>query len=387
MAKVSPSWMLDDLFEPGIVYNPGLCYREPGLVPASRAVLDFVSGGHLALAGDFPVVCHRCASSPTVLRLLEEVGFPPARSVLQFETKAEYERILRRLVADGVRVAVGHVQAGETLDPTAYWVPRDLLSSLNDKGRLGDLVPESALARRDCLTAAEFSESAVELPVAVKVASSLPSGGGFGVRLCHTPDDWCAAQREFRAAPRVVVEEWLDIESIWCVQFILRPSTSPRYVGSTEQVAAEDGKYCGNWVAARDAAPARVVELGQSIAVAAAGRGYRGICGFDIVSCRDGGIKAIDANLRFNGSSVALALRGWMADRGAALARSRFWSYDGAFPVLADTVRAAVARGHFLPYALADSPNGPARVAGIVVGDDREQIEARIERLVSEGLR
>ncbi|MHC4955396.1 MAG: hypothetical protein ACYTGZ_16205 [Planctomycetota bacterium] len=390
MAVESLAWTLRDVFAPGLVYDPVPCFAEPGWLPSSRDVLDGLSGGQIALAGDYPVICHRSASTPAIRRLLQDVGYPEAQRLIPYETEAEYQGVLAQCATDGTRIAVGHAHAEAAMDPASYWIPRDLLCALNDKGNLGDLVPPGSLPQRTRLSADEFralAAGAAPLPAAVKVASPLSSGAGFGVKLCRTPDDWADAQREFSGSPHVVVEEWLEIRSIWCAGFILRPPAPPRYIGAAEQVAKEDGRYQGNWISVREVTPEPVVRLGRSMAVAAAERGYDGICGFDIVVCADGSVKAIDANFRFNGSSLPLALRPWMNANNAALARSLFWSFDGPFAEMDRTIRAAVARGHFLPYSMWDGGDSPSRVSGIVVGGDREEITARIDGLARDGLR
>ena len=67
---VSPSWTLDEAFEPGLVCNPVPCFREPGWIPVHRDVLDGVTGRLVAVAGDYPLICHRAVSTPAILGLL-----------------------------------------------------------------------------------------------------------------------------------------------------------------------------------------------------------------------------------------------------------------------------------------------------------------------------
>jgi len=383
------AWDLSDVYRPGLVHDPVPCFHAPGWLPAAREILDSLSGGQIALAGDVPVICHRAGSHAGVLQLLRDVGYRAPTRLLQYETQSEYAGILRGLESDGARLAVAHVHAENALDANAYWIPRDLLCRLNNKGELGRIALRESLPRRECVDAAEFAARPAPdgaLPLAVKVASPLSSGAGFGVKLCRTPEDWACAQRDFRSSPRIVIEEWLEIRTIHCVQFIVHPESVPRFIGSAEQVANDDGGYAGNWITARERGPDAAVSIARSAAQSATEMGYLGICGFDIVVCADESMRIIDANFRFNGSSLPLSLRPWMRDRGADLARSGFWSHDGPFVRLAEVVRAANRRGDFMPFSLWDGGHSPSRVSGIVVGANREEIAARIDRLQSEGL-
>lgn len=377
------STMLADLFADGLVFVPSAGVPGSPWLPDARPALDALTGGQLAVAGGFPVVCHADVSSAGVLRLLEEAGHPPARRLLRYRSEAEYLGTLERLVADGAGLALTHAQA---LPAGARTVPPvDLLRQLNDKAELAALAPAAALPRRRVVLAAELERLEPEFPVVAKAASKDSSGAGYGVRLCRDAADWEAARRDLAPAPRVVLEEWLDVERNWCVQCVVVPSGAVTYLGGAEQVSAPDGAYRGNWIEVDDdPVPPAAVEIATSMAAAGAARGYRGPAGFDIVRCRDGALRVIDANFRFNGSTVPLLLRPRLRRDGVRLARMATLVHDGPFAELAPVVRAAMARGHFLPYAALAPPVGPARVSGLVLGTTRAEVRARRNALVRE---
>ena len=255
------------------MHNPVPCFHTPGWLPPGRDVLDSLSAGQIALAGDVPLICHRAAARPAALKLLRDVGYRAPTRLLLYGTESEYVDILRALEADGVRVAMTHVQAERVLDPAAYWIPREILCQLNNKGELGRLAPHSALPSRECIDAAAFAARPAPtgaLPLVVKVADARTSGAGCGVKFCRTAQDWSAAQHEFRTAPRVVIEEWLDIRATYCVQFIVRPESAARFIGGAEQVAVDEGRYIGNWITARERSPDAVVAIARAAAQAAA---------------------------------------------------------------------------------------------------------------------
>jgi len=384
-----PDWMLRDAYGPDVAFNPSPCFRETGWIPQGQHLLHWMSGGQIAVAGDVPILCHRSTCSPTTLLLLRDVGFPEPSALLPFDTEAEYRQLLDKCAEDGQRVAFTHVQARDVLRDSVYWISRDLLCSLNDKGNLRTIAPAEFLARRELLTADEFQArpaDANQLPVAVKTAGPLTSGAGYGVKLCRTPGDWLEAQRQFQSAPRVVVEEWIDIAAIWCVQFIARRNAPARLLGAAEQVSLEHGGYDGNWIHAEDVAPQHVIEVARRIVEAAAREGFYGVCGIDVVVATDGTIRVIDPNFRMNGSSVPLALRSWMTERGATVGRSRHWAIEGSLEDMDRIVRRAVSREHMIPYAMAETSPSAARVSGLVIGESRDEVRDRIRRLRGEGL-
>jgi len=122
--------------------------------------------------------------------------------------------------------------------------------------------------------------------------------------------------------------------------------------------------------------------MGAATARAAAARGYRGVAGFDVARTADGRLVLLDANFRFNGSTVALLLA---ESLGAPVVRSAGWSFDGPFESLERLLRGE--RGHFVATGFWDPPRGAPSLTGLVHGASREEVAARLRELERGGFR
>jgi len=383
---IKPSWTLTDFFGEGVAFNPVPCFEETGWLFPERAACDVLTANQLTFADAAPVICHTSVSTPRVLRMLNDAGLPSAERVERYETRSDYHEVLARLQQEGWRIATTHAQADGVIPADVLWIDASTQRWLNDKGNLDALVPKGGAPQRHRLSAAEFQALIdVEFPVVFKVCSPLTSGAGFGVRVCSNADELRAAQQQLATAPSVVMEEWLDIEKSWCIQFFVAPDGAVHSLGAAEQVTGADGSWHGNWLASP--APALAVDIGAGAARAGAERGYRGPMGLDVALCRDGRLCALDANFRVNGSTALLVYRESLAERGVSVIRSRGWSFDGGFDRMAMVVRAAVDRAHFLPTSAWDPQTGVPRVTGFVLGTSRAEVLGRIGMLEHAGLR
>ena len=377
---IKPSWSLREILGDGVAFNPVPCFEQSTWLPPARADCDALTMAQLVLAGDTPIVCHAAAATPRTLRLLADAGHAPPRRARTYTTRAEYRAVLDSLAREGWRIAVTHAQADHVLPDDRLLVPNALLRSLNDKGELERVAPAPAARRR--IPAAEFAALDVPaLPCVVKVASRQSSGAGFGVRVCRTRHEFRRAQVELAPAPAVVLEEWLDIAVSWCVQFVVAPDGAVAFLGAAEQVIDADGRWWGNWI--DGIAPDTVVRLGRAAAKAGAERGYRGVVGIDVARCADGRLRVLDANFRFNGSTVALLFQDALVARGLPVVRSRGFAFDGSFEEMERAIRGA--RAFLLPTGAWDPAEGPPRIRALVAGASREEVSMALDALARAG--
>ena len=368
-ATLTPFVQIADVVGADKIYNPRQPYETTGISPDGDAACDSLTGAHhLVAAGPLRVICHRDAAAPAALELLAIAGHAVEAEPLVYADREDYEALLG--AADDGEVVYQHAQPLSGARPETYAVERDVLLRLTNKGRLHELVPAEHLPRRRGIPTRGLVDavSPDELPLVVKAACDESLGGGDGVRICRTQADVAAAARDFRAAPEVVVEEWLEVVSNWCVNFALAPGEPVRYLGAAEQIVSSAGVYEGSRIGR--AAPVDVVCVGRSIAEAVRGEGYRGIAGFDIVRAADGRTVALDLNCRLNACTAALLLRHDLEERSgseAMLAGSWETGLDdsallGRVAELVDR-RILVPTGSFLPRA------GVRRLWGVVLGD------------------
>jgi hypothetical protein len=97
--------------------------------------------------------------------------------------------ITTRFAECGRKIVVQHIYPTGVLNDGAMWIHSQLLSYLNNKANLADLVHPANVSTRHVTTPEEFlgNKAAQFLPIVVKAATDLSSGGGADVALCrHT---------------------------------------------------------------------------------------------------------------------------------------------------------------------------------------------------------
>jgi hypothetical protein len=338
-----------------------------------------------------------CAATVTAesLAVYAEAGVPVNATLHVYRSSREYLELLSRLIRQGLRLASQRVHPDEEVPPGDSLVAPSLLRSLNDKGRMEEIVPREWLPARRTMAVADLpagqSLVAHGRPVVLKAATELPSGGGHGVWICHSAEDVERARDALAAEPRVVVEEFLDIARSICVHAVVRLDGSSALIGVAEEVC-RDGRWLGNWHdALGDNVPQAVLDVVAGIVASASALGYRGIVGIDVALQSDGPPRVLDLNFRVNGSTAGTWLRASIEQaRGMSTIRGRTWTGRHGFAAMLRVVRTAVGRGSLIPLSLYDPDacqmGGAARVGGLLVGKSRADVEEEAQRLAAEGL-
>jgi hypothetical protein len=361
---------------------------------ADPLTLNARTGNVLTMVGAMPVVCSRGGATPGGLRLLRDAGFEPPPTIHTFGTEAEYFDLIRALVTTGRPIVQLHVHAPDEIPDASSWVPRDLLTWLNNKAHLGELIEPSFTPKRRTLDVSGFAREVgrMELPVVVKAATSESTGGGGDVRICRKREDLEASLTVFAAAEAVVLEELIEMTRSMCLNYAILCDSSIEYLGSAEQICDETGLYHGNWIDDASAAPVDAVDLGFRVGERALEKGYRGVYGVDVAELPDGSIKAFDLNFRANGSTGSLLYRSAIARRsGNAVMRLCGWKGRGSFEDLLRAAYTALRAGYFLPYAAYDPSadgfsHGEPRLGGVLLGASRDEIVERQREISALGL-
>ncbi len=391
---IRPSLTFEDIYGPGRVYCPRASLSLPGWLPQAPGARDASTGSMLSVQGGMPGVASSGAAMEEGLEILAESGVPVRARIHRVWDPADTLPTLRRLSAEGLRLAFQFVHPPEEVPPEAYWIPPDLLRFLNHKASLDRLVPAEFLPERKVLPLECLRDSAALLangPVALKAASSLASGGGNDVRICRTPADAEAARGALAEAESIVVERLFEIRRDLCVQFAILPSGEAAFLGAAEQITDAAGRYKGNWFEPGRAVEPEAIEAGRRITEKAAAMGYRGIAGFDMAFCADGRLRVYDLNFRVNGSTAGLLLQHALAKaREFAIFRSRAFRDPRGFGSLLACARAAVRRGLLVPLGFYDPrilcEACAPRVLAIVGGGTREEIAEREKEIAGLGL-
>lgn len=393
--SIRPSVTLSDVFGPEPVFNPRGSFHGYGWLHRELSTREFATGGVLPTAGATATICSRAVTSPAGLDLLADAGLPEPGPLLTYTDEAEYSERISEVIAAARPVVMQHVQRTDETPPESYWVARSLLAFLNNKGNLAELVPREALPRRRLVKPTDLAglgRARANLPVALKAASDRSSGGGFAVILAHSPDDLERASKQFGGCRRVVLEEFLDIRENFCLNFAATDRES-FYLGAAEQVVDAAGAYQGNWYEPDRQPPPEAVRLGREVMRGAASRGYRGFAGFDMAVLSDGRVKVFDLNFRLNGctkvlllyESIRRAFGAGCIGRGCSLRAS------GSFAAMCKTARAALQERLLLPLITYDPaaipvPTGPPMLWGLVLGESRPEVEAKLGYLAARGL-
>lgn len=384
-----PTHCLSDIYGAGHVYTARVSDQMATWVGGRD---DFASGHALIVAGSTPTICAASVTTAAGISLLEEAGLPSESPVRVYHDLTGYGERLREAAARSERIVTKHLHSPAEVPESASWISRKLLAWLNNKANLGALVPIEGTPRRQLVAKSELERRAwreVDMPVVLKVPSDLPNGAGKAVALCHTSAELTHAFRRFADAAELVVEEYLDIKNNWCLNYATLGSEVV-FLGGSEQIVDAAGAYLGNWLAPNSPPPPNAIALGRAVMDQAVTLGFRGIAGFDMGVLGDGAVKVFDLNFRPNGSTPAILLLPALVDAIGSnwCGRLATWTAANAKTPWVDTARAATRLGWLLPLATQEPADGktPARLRGVLIGETREQVEARNNWLERQGL-
>jgi hypothetical protein len=358
------------------------------------ALQDWLTGNLFSVSGNMSQLCSVGGVSAGGLELLREAGLDVPSSLYTFRREPDAIETLRRLVSErACKVVFQHVYPADVLPDDCYWINRGLLSLLNNKGNLGQLVAPAHAPQREVLDLAQvFGKPAPAFPFVLKAATDQSTGAGLDVFICRRAEDFIAARDHFAGCPNLVVEEFLHIEANLCLHYAVLSDGTTRYLGWAQQVSDEAGKYKGNWIFGDVSPPQAAVDIGHSIVSRAASLGYRGVAGIDMAVLESGAIRVFDLNFRVNGSTPAVLLADSIVRRyGRAVMRFRRGPWRGDFQSLLSALHAALRRGVFLPLGIfhpqaAGYESEPPRISGVILGESEQDV-GRIEaELTTQGL-
>jgi hypothetical protein len=378
---IRPAITMAEIYGPRHVYAPRAHPRRSDLITTDGILLDGLTGNQLSVLGDMAAVASLGVITPLARELADEAGLEWTTDIHPFASEAESVGVPRALARSGMKIVINHVYPDGELPPGATWVDQSLLSHLNNKGNLGELVPSANAPWRRVVRRAAITEGSLRLPtpVVLKGVTSDSAGSGGAVRICLTPADVASAPAWMARCEHVVVEEYLSIVRSPCVNFAVMTDGEVRYLGLADQHLTPDGSYKGNWMYPGDALPAGAIAALSSVVARGAAMGYRGIVGMDVVVTPDDRVVVIDLNFRLNGSTSGILLRESIERAtGATVFRQRSFAADDGFDHLTTVARDFIRRGRLIPTNLYDpraaghrGPGVPARMTGLLLADSR----------------
>lgn len=376
---------LAQAYPPDHIYVAGIhpdAARWLGLDDTAR---EACSGGVLPLAGDVPVICHAGVATPAILDLLAAAGHSRPGAILAYRTPDDLLALIRRVVGEGRRLVFAHPLPPDLIPPAAEWMPRAVVTRLNNKAHLSELVSPAYVPRRAVHPGHRLARE-VRPPVVLKVATESSTGGGADVRLCPTDAALAGAIAELNDCEHVVAEEWLPMRRSVCANVLVLENGELADIGVAEQRCDAAGRYLGNWL--DETTFPTALAIARQVAAAGAARGYRGVVGVDIAMLPDGRLQVFDLNFRLNGCTAALVAYRRLA---APVAQLRSFVGTSDLGTMVRTTARCVADQLLLPLSafdptLAPHTHGAPRLRALVLGTSRRDVIRRIKHCRTLGL-
>jgi hypothetical protein len=383
-----------EVYGPSHVYAPRAHPKTCDWIIRDPAVLDGMTGNQLPIAGDMAVVCSAGVTTPPGLELLTEAGLQPASSTHTYCDEQHAIEITARFAECGTKVVVQHIYPDGVLNDSALWIDARLLSYLNNKANLAELVPAAHVAIRLVMPPETFfgDGAAQPFPIVLKAATDLSTGGGFDVAICRTIDDLAAARERFAGCERLVVESCQSIRRNLCLHYAVMPDGMTRYLGFADQDIDEDGRYRGNWISLGSTLPSEVTDIGLAIVTRGAFLGYRGFVGIDIAETDDARWVVLDLNFRVNGSTAAVLLApAIQRSVGPCCLHLRSFACDAGFMPLIAATRSALRSGNLIPLGtfdptVAGHAGQPSRLSALIVAESQAGAHRVETELAASGL-
>jgi len=390
--KLKPSITLSDVFGPDIVFCPRVSPNACTWVNYDNPHLDLLTGAQLAMSGTMPFLCARTVSTKDARQLLKDTGLQLPEELYQHGDGNDYLQELSKLCRAGKKITLQHMHTANDVALENCWIPPSTLSFVNNKAHYREIIDDTYLPSRTILRPNLILKklSSSPLPIVIKPATDETTGGGLNVFICQKEQDLDEAEKKFRACPRIVAEEFIEINRNLCLNYAVTAAGRIIYLGSAEQVIDAEGKYMGNWIDSKSNAPPNAVELGRHLAQKGFERGYWGFVGIDMAVQDDGGIIVFDLNFRVNGSACALVLTKVIRQVfGQPVIRLGTLVGKSSYREALKSVYKALERKLMVPIASYDPTagkySGTPRVLCLILGQTREEVEENQRQIAEWG--
>lgn len=303
IGELSRSWnkvFLDN--RPGVWDNTWL--REP------YWQRDLIAARTLLLADEFNVMVPESALHGYVKKIWQAAGLETGRNIITYADEVSRTEKLLALYRDNFCIAMQWPMPESKLPAWVYHVPRELIIYLNNKHNIDYICPAESrplIYRGGINGALAFVNSNLLWPVVIKAGLAQPSAGGDDVHICQSAEESLRAIGSFEILSGIVIESWVEHHRNMCAQFVVAGPGEVTYLGASEQIIDGGTKHVGNRFGKSCVIPQDALSSLRDIAAFASSMGYTGIVGFDVlIADEPPTYKIIDANFRFNGSTVAL---------------------------------------------------------------------------------
>jgi hypothetical protein len=392
--RFSPALNMSVVFGANHFYAPRAHPQTSDWISRDASVLDAITCNQLPIAGEMPVICSAGGLRPAGLELLAEAGLQSANSAHAYRDAKQAIEMAISFAKRGSKVIVQHIYPEAVLPDRALWVKPRLLSYLNNKASLPELVPAANVAARSVVAGDAFFGNGVatRIPIVLKVATNLSTGGGASVAICRTINDLAAVRERFADCERLVVETYQYIRRTVCLPYVVLADGSVRYLGSADQDVDSRGRYRGNWIWPGSTLPAEPIDVGLGIVARGASLGYRGFAGIDVVENQEGRWIVLDLNFRVNGSTAAVLLAPAIQQAlGQCCLHIRGFVCEAGFKQLVTVARSALRSGTLIPVGVFDATvaghtGQPSRLSALIVAESQASTQRIGDQLGAMGL-
>ncbi len=195
----------------------------------------------------------------------------------------------------------------DNIAPEVYANDPDLLFMLNDKSNLHlftDQIPQRQLFS---LQDTNFLEDIVKQKAVV--LKKTEGSAGDGLKILKSPKDLAKLNGFFSDVSQIIVEDYIEANHNYSIQFLIDKSNEIHYIGFGEQFMTSEGEYEGVVCYLEKEPEHELFTIGQNAAKKVAEMGYHGIVGFDILKDFQGEYYVIDPNIRPTAATPAFLMK------------------------------------------------------------------------------
>ena len=384
------------VYGPDITYNPRTAWSGYHLLRrGDESVRDAAPSAFVSLTGGAPLLIFRASLTDGARALVTGAGLPWVEHAIPYSDQAEYTERLRECAKRPRSVVFHHVHPPDPSLDSCYWIPRHLVTRLNDKALLGSLVPSDACPPREVMSINTASALPLDpgATIVFKASTEMSTGSGGGVVIARSEAQVRSLPERLEGCETVVVEAFQPFVRTMCVTWAADYRGEVHYIGSADQVVAEDGTYLSSWIGPDYDPPAPAIAIGREIMQSAVALGYIGYAGFDVGILPDGGALVFDLNFRICASTPALLWYEEARRRLGTQTTVRLVTISARIPFeqFCGIGQRLVAEEAFLPMGAVETTgtiwaDRPHTLRGVLMGRDRAETEARCESLLAQGL-
>lgn len=281
------------------------------------------------------------------------------------------------------------------LQPEKHAVHPDSHYHLLSKASLGKLGISCPRYQTYHLTETPLEEIALpsEFPYLIKTSHGLSGEGTYIIR-SQSDLNYCLEELQrylqIQLLETIIVSEFVKDEvQNYCVQFYVNKKGEMTLIGVTQQLVTDQGEYLGGLVNYQ-ADLSLFTPIIQSVANYAHQQGYFGVIGVDVLEDCSGGLYAIDANFRINGSTPLCLQRHELLNLNKTIAKySSDYRMEGTLDQILTTLRPFLERKDFLILSALEKVkygNIYTEIYGIVSGENLQQLQQIEQNLQTQGL-